>query len=99
MELKIKFDAQDWSERTPTKSQLTNMLGDLSTFLNNLGGALLATGEFHIAEQEGPPQANPVASLLNMAGAAKQAQALFGGNSTSGIAIPQPGGPRAVPGR
>lgn len=94
MELKIKFEAQDWSDRTPTKSQLENMLGDLSVFLNALGGSLLASGDFHIADN-GP--GNPVAALLNAAGAVKNAQTLFAGNSTSGLAVPQPGVPVRVP--
>lgn len=100
MDLKLKLDAQDWTDRTPTKTQLINLLGDLSDFVNNLGGALLATGEYHIAKQDGPPQANPVAQLLNAAGALKNAQDVFNGTSSSGLVVPQAGrGPQPMPGR
>lgn len=88
MDMKLKLEAQDWSERTPTKTQLENHLGDLSIYLQKIAGALLATGEFTITEGE---QNNPIAALLQTAGQAHRAKLLFAGTSTSGIAIPQPG--------
>lgn len=96
MELKLKLDAQDWTDRTPTKTQIVNLLHDLSDFVNNLGGVLLATGEFHIARQDGPPQNNPIAALLNAAGALKNAEDVFNGTSTSGI-VPARAVPQMVP--
>jgi hypothetical protein len=88
MEIKLKLEAQDWSERTPTKSQLENHLKDISSYLQAVAGALLATREFTITEGE---QNNPVAALLQTAGQAYRASALFGGVHQSGIAVPQPG--------
>lgn len=88
MDIKLKLEGQDWSERTPTKSQLENHLKDLSAYLQGLAGALLATREFTITEGE---QNNPVAALLQTACSAYRSAMLFAGSSTSGITVPQPG--------
>lgn len=88
MDISLKLEAQDWSERTPTKTQMENSLNDLSIYLQRLGGALLATGEYTITEGE---QNNPIAALLQTAGQAHRAKLMFAGTSTSGIAVPSPG--------
>lgn len=81
MELSIKLEAVDFSDRTPTKTQLENLCGDLSNFINKLAGSVLATGEFAITDQS-------IATLLNAAGALKAAKEQFGANA-SGLAIPR----------
>lgn len=83
MDITLKLEAQNWSERTPTKTQLENHMGDLSSYLNKLAGALLATGEFTIADQ-------PIATVLNAAGALKAAKEQFAGATTTGIVAPRP---------
>jgi len=90
MDIKVKLEAHDYSERTPTRQQIINLLGEMSDFLNSLAGTLLATSEYHIAKQEGDPRLNPAAQLLNAAGSLKNAQDAFNGATTSGIATPRP---------
>ena len=85
MDLDIKLAAIDYSERTPTKTQIENMCNDMTIFLQKVSGSLLATGEFSIKEQFFQHLFNACGGLL----AAKEAL----GANTSGIAIP-----RAVPG-
>jgi hypothetical protein len=89
MEIDLRLGAQNWSDRTPTKTQLENHMGDLSSYLNKLAGALLATGEFTIADQ-------PIATVLNAAAALKAAKEQFAGATTSGIVTPRPQ-PQMVP--
>jgi hypothetical protein len=83
MDITLKLEAQNWSDRTPTKTQLENHMGELSSYLNKLAGALLATGEFTIADQ-------PIATVLNAAGALKAAKEQFAGATTTGIVAPRP---------
>jgi hypothetical protein len=96
MEINVKLEAHDYSDRTPTRQQIINLLGEVSDFFNNLAGSLMATGEYHIARQEGDPRNNPVAQLLNASGALKNAQDAFNGATTSGIVTPRPQ-PQMVP--
>ena len=91
MDLDIKLAAIDYSDRTPTKTQIENMCNDMSAFLQKLSGSILATGEFSIKEPF-------VQHLFNACGGLMAAKDSLGAN-TSGIAIPRAvaGGP--PPGR
>lgn len=85
MDLHIKLEAIDYSDRTPTKTQIENACEDISKFLQKMGGSLLATGEFTIKEQF-------MQHLFNGASALSAAKEALGQN-TSGLAVA-----RAVPG-
>lgn len=87
MELDIKLQAFDFSDRTPTKTQIENMCNDMSVFLQKLSGSLMATGEFSIKEQF-------LQHLFNATGGLLAAKDALGAN-TSGIA--QPRGPLPPP--
>lgn len=84
MDLHIKLDAIDFSDRTPTKTQIENTCERVSEFLQKMGGSLLATGEFTVKEPF-------MQHLFNGAGALATAKDLLNPN-TSNIAVP-----RAVP--
>ena len=47
MDITLKLEAQNWSDRTPTKTQLENHMGDLSSYLNKLAGALAGDWRVH----------------------------------------------------
>jgi hypothetical protein len=83
LDLKIKLDAIDYSDRTPTKTQIENMCGDIAEFLQKLGGSLLATGEFTVKEPF-------MQHIFNGAGAMAAAKEMIGQNM-SGIAVPRAG--------
>jgi hypothetical protein len=83
LELKIKLEALDYSDRTPTKTQIENMCGDIAEFIQKVGGSLLATGEFTIKEPF-------MQHFLNGASGLTAAKELLGQN-TSGIAVPRTG--------
>jgi hypothetical protein len=85
LDLKIKLDAIDYSDRTPTKTQIENMCNDMAEFLQKVGGSLLATGEFTIKEPF-------MQHLFNGASALSAAKEALGQN-TSGIAVPRGTGP------
>lgn len=91
MELQIKLDALDFSDRTPTKTQIENTCSYISEFLQRMGGSLLATGEFTIKEPF-------MQHLFNGASALAAAKESLGQN-TSNLAVPRVGGPQPVPGR
>lgn len=81
MELDIKLQAFDFSDRTPTKTQIENMCNDQATFLQKVCGSVLATGEFSIKEPF-------LQHLFNATGGLLAAKDALGAN-TSGIAVPR----------
>jgi hypothetical protein len=82
----IKFNA------APTKTQLTNLLRDISKFLGNVGGALILDGSYTVAD---PPLGQTLNSAIQLKAAA---DAFENGPNASGLAVPQPG-PQVVRGR
>jgi hypothetical protein len=81
LDLEIKLAAIDYSDRTPTKTQIENMSGDIAAFLQKIGGSLLATGEYTIKEPF-------MQHLFNGASALAAVKESLGQN-TSGIAVPR----------
>ncbi len=88
MEIKLQLDAQNFSD-TPTKTQLSNLLGDLISFQTRTAGAILAKEEYSITDE-------PMGLWLNAIVALRRAKDGFDGVSTAGIAQPRPQGPQAV---
>ena len=86
MDLKIKLEAMDFSDRTPTKTQIENSAGSMGDFLQKMTGSLLATGE-HTSK-------DPFMQHLFNAASALYAVKDTLGQNTSNIAVPRPG---AVP--
>ena len=82
MEIKLHLDEQNFND-TPTKTQLSNLLGDLVDFQTKLGGLLLAKGDYAITDQS-------LASLLNTTVQLRAVKDLFDGVSRAGMAEPQP---------
>lgn len=80
MELNIKLEALDFSDRTPTKPQIERMSRDMADFLQKVAGSIMATGEFSIKDQG-------VQLIFNAAGALLQAADSMGAN-TDRIAKP-----------
>lgn len=91
MDIKLHLPEQDFSD-TPTKTQLSNLLGEIITFQTRLGGFLLARGDYAITDPS-------LATLLNATVQLKAAKDLFDGVSTANMAQPGGGGPQRVPGR
>ena len=83
MDLDIKLAAIDYSDRTPTKSQIENMCNDMANFLQKVSGAILATGEFTMKDQF-------VQHMFNAAGGLMAAREACGANVSN---IAQPRGP------
>jgi hypothetical protein len=84
----LKLEAISFSA-APTKSQLVNMLRDITTFLGRVGGALILDGSYTIAE---PPMGAMFNGSIQLKAAADGFEA---GPNASGLAVPQ-GGPRVV---
>jgi hypothetical protein len=88
MEISLHLPEQKFTD-TPTKTQLSNLLGDLIKFQTRLGGFLLAREDYAITDPS-------LATLLNATVKLKAAKDLFDGVSTANM--PQPtGGPQRVP--
>jgi hypothetical protein len=87
----LKLDAISFNQ-PPTKSQLTNMLRDLSKFVSHCAAAIVIDGSYQVSDQ-------PCGGMFNAAtmlkGCADQFEA---GPNAQGLAIPQPG-PMPVPRR
>jgi len=88
MEIKLNLDAQNFSD-TPTKTQLSNLLGDLISFQTKTAGAILAKEEYSITDE-------PMGLWLNAIVALRRAKDGFDSVSTAGIAQPRPQGPQPV---
>ncbi len=88
MDMDIKLPAMDFSDRTPTKTQIENMCGDIATFLQKVSGSILATNEFTMKDAF-------VQHMFNAAGGLMAAKEACSANA-SNIAMPRavPGGPQ-----
>ena len=95
MEVKdLHLDAISFSA-PPTKTQIVNILRDVSQFLTRMGAAVVLDGSYSVSDP-------PLGETLNAATKLKQcAQAFEDGPNVSGLALPQPvpGGPQVVRGR
>ncbi len=95
MELKdLKLEAVTLTE-PPTKTQIINILRDVSQFLTRMGAAVVLDGSYSVSDP-------PLGETLNAATKLKQcAQAFEDGPNASGLALPQPvpGRPQVVGGR
>lgn len=74
----IKFSA------APTKSQLSNMLRDISKFLGHIGAALILDGSYTIAD---PPMGAMLNGSIQLKASADQFDA---GPNVAGLATPMP---------
>jgi hypothetical protein len=84
MEVKdLHLDAIDFNQ-APTKTQLTNMLRDIHTFIGRVGGALIIAGDYSIAD---PPMGAMFNGSIQLKAAADQFDA---GPNAAGLAVPQP---------
>lgn len=91
MEIKLHLDEQSFSD-TPTKTQLSNLLGDLISFQTKTAGAILAKEEYSITDE-------PMGLWLNALVALRRAKDAFDGVSTAGMAVANPQGMAQVPRR
>jgi len=74
----IKFNS------APTKTQMVNLLRDISKFVGDCGAAMILDHSYTIADQ-------PLGMALNAAIQFKAAADAFeGGPNASGLAVPQP---------
>ena len=90
----VELEAATFTE-PPTKSQLVNVLRNVSQFLSRMGAAVILDGSYAVSDP-------PLGETLNAATKLKQcAQAFEDGPNASGLALPQPvpGGPQVVRGR
>lgn len=88
MEINLNLPEQKFSD-TPTKTQLSNLLGDLISFQTRLAGAILAKQEYSVTDE-------PMGLWLNAIVALRRAKDGFDGVSVAGMAQPRPQGPQAV---
>lgn len=87
----LKLDAISFNA-PPTKTQLVNMLRDISKFVNACAASVVLDGSYKPADP-------PCGSMFNGAHMLNQcADGFEAGPNATGLAVPQPG-PMAVPRR